>query len=183
MCAKLLQWYLTLCNPIDCSPPGSSAHGIIPATISEWVAISSSRRNLTLISCISSISRWILYRWTTGEKLLFLLYFNQLLNVHGVHFCGKEECQREMFTLPWLEALFWLVGSSGPNQCLTQTLWQSSQAWWRMTGYQGTPVNEVMALFLQIPHPTGWWPFSSSDAAGVGTFFDFVFTGIGHLWG
>ena len=30
---------LTLCNPIDYSPPGSSVHGIFPARIQEWVAI------------------------------------------------------------------------------------------------------------------------------------------------
>ena len=35
--------YLTLCDSIDCSPPGSYVHGIIPARIPEWVAISSSR--------------------------------------------------------------------------------------------------------------------------------------------
>ena len=29
----------TLCDPIDCSPPGSSIHGIFPARILEWVAI------------------------------------------------------------------------------------------------------------------------------------------------
>ena len=28
----------TLCNPIDCSPPGSSVHGIFQARILEWVA-------------------------------------------------------------------------------------------------------------------------------------------------
>ena len=33
----------TLCNPMDCSPPGSSIHGILQARILEWVAISSSR--------------------------------------------------------------------------------------------------------------------------------------------
>ena len=33
----------TLCNPMDCSPPGSSVHGILQARILEWVAISSSR--------------------------------------------------------------------------------------------------------------------------------------------
>ena len=33
----------TLCNPKDCSPPGSSVHGIPQARILEWVAISSSR--------------------------------------------------------------------------------------------------------------------------------------------
>ena len=34
------QSYLTLCDPMDCSPPGSSVHGISQARILEWVAIS-----------------------------------------------------------------------------------------------------------------------------------------------
>ena len=34
------QFCLILCNPIDCSPPGSSVHGIFQARILEWVAIS-----------------------------------------------------------------------------------------------------------------------------------------------
>ena len=33
----------TLCDPMDCSPPGSCVHGILQAKILEWVAISSSR--------------------------------------------------------------------------------------------------------------------------------------------
>ena len=33
----------TLCNPMDCSPPGSSVHGILQARILEWVAMPSSR--------------------------------------------------------------------------------------------------------------------------------------------
>ena len=33
----------TLCGPMDCSPPGSSVHGILQARILEWVAISFSR--------------------------------------------------------------------------------------------------------------------------------------------
>ena len=37
------QLCLTLCDPMDCSPPGSSVHGILQARIVEWVAISSSR--------------------------------------------------------------------------------------------------------------------------------------------
>ena len=43
-----LKWYgglvtkscLTLCNPMDCSPPGSSVHGFLQARILEWGAIS-----------------------------------------------------------------------------------------------------------------------------------------------
>ena len=38
-CAKSLQWYLTLCDPMDCSPPGSSVHGILQARVLEWTAI------------------------------------------------------------------------------------------------------------------------------------------------
>ena len=34
---------LTLCDPMDCSPPGSSVHGILQARILEWVAMPSSR--------------------------------------------------------------------------------------------------------------------------------------------
>ena len=32
-----------LCNPMDCSPPGSTVHGILQAGILEWVAIPFSR--------------------------------------------------------------------------------------------------------------------------------------------
>ena len=39
MCAELLQLCLTLCNPMDCSLPGSFVHGILQPRIWEWVAI------------------------------------------------------------------------------------------------------------------------------------------------
>ena len=52
------QWCPTVCNPKDCSPPGSSVHGIFQARILEWVAISYSRgsswpRNWIPVSCIA----------------------------------------------------------------------------------------------------------------------------------
>ena len=37
--AKSLQSCLTLSNPMDCSPPGSSIHGIFHAGVLEWGAI------------------------------------------------------------------------------------------------------------------------------------------------
>ena len=37
--AKSLQLCPTLCDPMDCSPPGSSVHEIIQARALEWVAI------------------------------------------------------------------------------------------------------------------------------------------------
>ena len=49
------------CNSMDCSPPGSSVHGILPARILEWVTIPSSRgfswpRDQTCVSCGSCIA-------------------------------------------------------------------------------------------------------------------------------
>ena len=51
----------TLCDPMDCSPPGSSVHGILQARILEWVAMPSSRgsswpRNWNWVSCITGRS-------------------------------------------------------------------------------------------------------------------------------
>ena len=43
MHAFLLQSCLTPCNPMDCSPPGSSVYGFLQARILEWVVISFSR--------------------------------------------------------------------------------------------------------------------------------------------
>ena len=61
----------TLCNPMDCSLPGSSVRGILQARMLEWVAISSSRGSFQVRdgTCISCIGRWILYRCATWEAL------------------------------------------------------------------------------------------------------------------
>ena len=51
----MAQLCLTLCDPMDCSPSGSSVHGIIQARILKWLAISLSRgssRDQTWISLI-----------------------------------------------------------------------------------------------------------------------------------
>ena len=42
-CCSVTKSCLTLCNPVDYSPPGPSVHVISEARILEWVAISSSR--------------------------------------------------------------------------------------------------------------------------------------------
>ena len=38
-CAKLFQSCPTLCDPVDCSQPGSSVHGILQARILECIAV------------------------------------------------------------------------------------------------------------------------------------------------
>ena len=61
-----------LCDPMDCSPPGSSVWRISQARILEWVAISSGRgssqpRDRTSVFCISYTGRRILYHCATWE--------------------------------------------------------------------------------------------------------------------
>ena len=68
---KVSQSCPTLCDPVDCSFPGSSVHGILRARILEWVAISFSRgsfqpRDRTRVSCIAG-RHFIL--WVTREAI------------------------------------------------------------------------------------------------------------------
>ena len=72
-CAKSLQTCPILCDPMDCSLPGSSVQGILQARILEWVDISSSRRSSqprdwTHISYVSCIGKRVLLgcvKWRT----------------------------------------------------------------------------------------------------------------------
>ena len=55
---SVAQLCLTLCDPTNCSPPGSSVHEILQARVLEWVAIafsggSSLPRDRTQVSCIA----------------------------------------------------------------------------------------------------------------------------------
>ena len=72
--AKMLLSCLTLCNPMDYSPPGSSVHAILQARILKWAAISSSRgfywpKDRTQVSCGSCIAGGFFTAWVTKEAL------------------------------------------------------------------------------------------------------------------
>ena len=86
LCAKLLQLCLTLCNPMDCSPPGSSVYGILQTRILEWVNISYYReyfqpRDQTHISLC-------LLHWQAGSSPLVTWETRicGLLHVNFLHF-------------------------------------------------------------------------------------------------
>ena len=69
--SEVAQLCLILCDPVDCSLPGSSVHGILQASILEWVAISLSRgsswpRDRSWVSCIGG-RRFNL--WATREAM------------------------------------------------------------------------------------------------------------------
>ena len=66
VCSKSLQLCLTLCDPMDCSSPGSFVHGILQPRILEWIAMLFSRgsswsRDRIFISYFCCIGRWVLY--------------------------------------------------------------------------------------------------------------------------
>ena len=69
--SEVTQSCLTLCDPMDCSPPGFSIHGIFQALVLEWVAISFSRgssqpRDWTQVSHIAGRGFTI---WATRESV------------------------------------------------------------------------------------------------------------------
>ena len=69
--SEVTQLCLTLCNPMDCSLPASSLHGVLQARILEWVAISFSRgsswlRDQTRASCIADICFNL---WATSAQI------------------------------------------------------------------------------------------------------------------
>ena len=69
-CCLVTKSCLTLCHPMNCSPPGFSVHGTSQARILEWVAISFSKestrhRKRTQASCVACIGRRVLYHCVT----------------------------------------------------------------------------------------------------------------------
>ena len=80
-CYLVVESCLTLCDPMDCSPPGSSVHDISHARILEWVAISSTRRSSqprdwTCISCLAG--RFFFYHWATKKAITYIRTFQNL---------------------------------------------------------------------------------------------------------
>ena len=86
--SEIAQSCPTLCNPMDCSPPGSSIHGILQARILRWVAISFSRgsslpRDRTQISRIAGrpFNPWV----TREAPDNFWINSSHLHNLHEVY--------------------------------------------------------------------------------------------------
>ena len=104
----------TLCDPMDCSPPGSSDHGIFQAIL-KWVVISSSRgsswpRDQTCVFCISCIGRWVFTPappgkanekyakfWDNSDSV-FSLGYNSDSNIKDVRKLYEGKCLK-LYTL------------------------------------------------------------------------------------
>ena len=103
-CRKLVaQSCLTLCDPMDYSPPGSSVHGIFQARVLEWVAIffsrgSSQPRDRTWVSHI--VSRRFT-DWATREVMNIYFNFNFKLITNIFFFYYKYVLWNVWSTLYW----------------------------------------------------------------------------------
>ena len=79
---EVTQWCSALCDPMDCSLPGSSIHGIFQARILKWVAISyftGSDSGIELPSLASSASAGVFYTtWQPGKPSLRLREHNYI---------------------------------------------------------------------------------------------------------
>ena len=102
--SEVTQSCLTLCDPMDCSLPGSSVRGIFQARVLEWVAISFSRgssqpRDQTQVSCIAGRCFTV---WATREAYKAGLYKAFLDQVGSVNF---SNCFFEMLGMEgWEES-------------------------------------------------------------------------------
>ena len=72
-CCLVAKLYLTLCDLMNGSLPGSSVHGISQATIPEWVAVSFSRENFSAQGSSLHLLHWKadslpLYHWVTRKS-------------------------------------------------------------------------------------------------------------------
>ena len=98
--AKSLQSCLTLCNPIDSSPPGSPIPGILQATVLEWVTISFSRgssqpRDRIHVSHIAGefFTSWAIRESSSGQPFLGSRSIWKLLSQIDIISKRKTECQ------------------------------------------------------------------------------------------
>ena len=120
--AKSLQSSSTLCNPLDCSPPGSSIHGILQARILEWVACPplGNLSNLGMEPA-SLMSPELAGRFFTTSAWSVLNTITHLLSTvilwNGEREQGCMNICRSVETYPIFTHFFWVLYSSNPLQC------------------------------------------------------------------
>ena len=103
---SIAQLCLTLCDPIDCSPPGSSVHGSLQARILESVAISFSRgssrpKDRTCVSCVSpALAGGLFTPEQAGERPHFLISsYSQKSGVRTWTYLFREDTSQPIIVM------------------------------------------------------------------------------------
>ena len=138
---------LTLCSSTDCSPLGSSAHGILQARILEWLAIPFSRgsswpRGWTLVSCIAGrfFTIWATWKSCTSmwEHHIFMqegmfsflwrierFHLNQKLSSAWICFFPSVLCALWQETMPLHPLIYTLPPHPSGYALLSPWVWLS----------------------------------------------------------
>ena len=74
---EVAELYLTLGDPMDCSLPGSSVHGIFQARVLEWVPLPSPPHQKKLLELINKYSKVAGYKINTQNSFAFLYTDNE----------------------------------------------------------------------------------------------------------
>ena len=127
----------TLCNPMDCSLPGSSVHRILQARIMEWVAIPFSRGSSWLRGWtqVSRVDRQILYHLSYQPKTRMLsevgfikreLHESVIFFLH-IRFFSPQACLSHIFG--FLRRSLWCCRACGPSRSLSSSgVWMRERA-------------------------------------------------------
>ena len=129
VCTQPLQLCLTFWNPMDCSLPDSSVHGILQARILEWVVMPSSRgssppRDGTWVSCMTD---WFFTAEPLGKPLRVL---------------------RDHFSLEWMVRKTHL-GTAERKTCSVLALGENWEIWGKPKGFMNKNKSPVLS---QISH-------------------------------
>ena len=114
------------CDPMNCSLPGSSIHGILQARIPEWVAISfssgtSQPRNWTQVSCIAGrcLTDWA--TWEASKLVKVAQWCPTLCDTNGLYSPWNSLGQNTgVGSLSLLQGIF---PTQGLNPCLLHCRW------------------------------------------------------------
>ena len=148
---------LTLSDPMDCSPPGSSVHGMLQARILEWEVIPFSKGSSRPGIGTTCISRWVLYQHhhlgspcLTSEKVKVAHLCPAL--------CDPMDCpwnspgqNTGVGNLSLFQGIFPTQGSNPGLLHCRQILYQLSHKTWRLRS-PATGLEQVTtSLYLNFP--------------------------------
>ena len=106
---------------VDCSPPGSSVHGIFPSRILAWAAVpfcrgSSQPRDRTWVSCVSCMAGGLLTHWATREGPIYNLNPVRVISIDHIVVMGPPGRRSEVksFSHVWFFVTPWTVAQQAP---------------------------------------------------------------------
>ena len=179
----IAQSYLTLCDFMDCSPPGSSVHGIFQSRILEWVSIPFSRgshrpRDWTPVSCIAGRFFTI---WATREAHIHAIHEAR----HHANWCeGWDGCgmvhratrkSRDFQSTDFLKSAYLILhirlwSALGSSKELFRTAKPASFLWVKLGHILEPPLFQLRAFApatvsaWSIPPALGAQPFPGPPA-------------------